>query len=95
MRAKSSQETAKTFRRMIGKKKHQKVWSYRGTELFEVAFQQLCENEEIDTYTTESGTKSAFAERNRQLLQVLGTRVDLSLCQEAAIIGQDNQLTCQ
>ena len=63
MRSKSAKETARTFKRMIQKQKPQKVWSDKGTE-FKGAFKRLCDQEGIETYTTQSETKSAFAERN-------------------------------
>ena len=48
---------------MITKEKPEKVWSDKGTE-FKGAFKRFCELNNIETYTTHSEAKSAFAERN-------------------------------
>ena len=68
MRSKSAEETAKSFSRMIKKKKPQKVWSDTGTE-FRDAFERFCQSNEITTYSTHSEAKSAFAERNTRSLK--------------------------
>ena len=68
MRSKSAEETARTFRKMIQKQKPQKVWTDKGTE-FKGAFKNLCDQEGIETYTTQSETKSAYAERNIRSLK--------------------------
>ena len=68
MRKKSADETAKTFKKMIQKRQPQKVWTDKGTE-FKGAFKQLCDEKSIDTYTTQSETKSAYAERNIRSLK--------------------------
>ena len=68
MRSKSALETTKAFKKMIAKVKPQKVWSDKGTE-FKGAFKQLCDKMGIETYTTASETKSAFAERNIRSLK--------------------------
>ena len=68
MRSKSAEETAKSFARMIKKKKPQKVWSDKGTE-FRGAFEHFCQSNEIATYSTHSEAKSAFAERNIRSLK--------------------------
>ena len=39
------------------------AWVDKGTE-FKESFRTLCEENDIETYTTESEKKSAFAERN-------------------------------
>ena len=48
MRTKGTEETAKTFGRMITKTKLLKVWSDKRTE-FERALKKLCESKGIDT----------------------------------------------
>ncbi len=53
---------------MIRKKQPEKVWTDKGTE-FKGAFKKLCEKRGIATYTTQSETKSAFAERNIRSLK--------------------------
>ena len=68
MRSKSTEETAQTFRRMIAKRRPQKIWSDKRTE-FMGAFQQLCNSESILTYATEGKTELAFAEQNIQSLK--------------------------
>lgn len=73
MKNKGSIETAKAFTRMIKVKKPEKVWSDKGTE-FKADFKRLCERRGIETYTTESETKSAFAERNIQSLKSIITK---------------------
>ena len=68
MRPKSPEETARTFRKKNQKQKPQKVWTDKGTD-FKGSFNILCDQEGIDTYTTQSQTKSAYAERNIRLLK--------------------------
>ena len=68
MRTKGAEETAKTFGRMIIKIKPLEVSSDKGTE-FKGAFKKFCESKSIDTYTTNSEAKSAFAERNIRSLK--------------------------
>ena len=68
MRTKGADETAKTFGRTITKTKPLKVWSDKGTE-FKGAFKKFCESKGINTYTTNSEAKSAFAERNIRSLK--------------------------
>ena len=68
MRSKTAEETAKTFARMITKEKPQKIWSDNGTE-FKRAFKRCCEINNVQTYTTHSEAKSAFAERNIRSLK--------------------------
>ena len=48
---------------MIKKKQPEKVWTDKGSE-FKGDFKKFCEKKGIHLYTTESETKSAFAERN-------------------------------
>ena len=52
---------------MIAKRPH-KILSDKETE-FKGAFQQLCDSVGILTYTLQSETKSAFAERYNQSLE--------------------------
>ena len=68
MRSKSAEETTKTFAWMIKKSKPKKVWSDKGTE-FKGAFKRFCESKNIETYSTHSEAKSAFAERNIRSLK--------------------------
>ena len=68
MRSKSASETVKSFARMIIDKKPKKIWSDKGTE-FKGAFKEFCEANGIETYTTHSEAKSAFAERNIRSLK--------------------------
>ena len=48
---------------MIKKKQPEKVRTDKGSE-FKGDFKKFCEMKRIHLYTTESETKSAFAERN-------------------------------
>ena len=68
MRSKSAVETARTFKRMIAKRRPQKIGSDKETE-YKGAFEQICYSEGMLTYTTQSETKSAFAERNIRSLK--------------------------
>ena len=68
MRSKTAEETAKTFARMTSMTKPKKVWSDKGTE-FRGAFKDFCNRKGIETYTTHSEAKSAFAERNIRSLK--------------------------
>ena len=70
LKNKTAEETTKAFKRMIRNKQPEKVWSDKGTE-FKGAFKQFCEQKGIETYSTESETKSAFAERNIRSLKNL------------------------
>ena len=58
MRSKSAEETARTFRKMIQKQKPQKVWTDKGIE-FKGAFKNLSDQEGMETFTTQSETRSA------------------------------------
>ena len=53
---------------MIEKKNSQRVRLDKGTE-FKRAVQEICQKEGIDAYTTESQTKSTFAESNFRSLK--------------------------
>ena len=68
MRSKTAEETAKTFARMTSMTKPKKVGSDKGTE-FRGAFKDFCNRKGIETYTTHSEAKSAFAERNIRSLK--------------------------
>ena len=68
MRSKTAEETAKTFARMTSMAKPKKVWSDKGTE-FRGAFKEFCNRKGIETYTTHSEAKSAFAQRNNRSLK--------------------------
>ena len=68
LRTEGAAETAKTFGRMITKTKTLKIWSDKRTEL-KAAFNNLCESKGIDTSTTNSDVKLAFAERNNRPLK--------------------------
>ena len=59
----------KAFAKMLNKRvKPEKVWTDKGTE-FKGVFEQFCKRKGIDMYTTQSETKSAFAERNIRSLK--------------------------
>ena len=68
MKTKEAKDCAAAFAKMIKKKKPEKVWTDKGTE-FKGAFKKFCTRRGIDTYTTQSETKSAFAERNIRSLK--------------------------
>ena len=68
MRSKSAEETARTFKNIIQKQKPQKVWTDKETE-FKGDFKNFCDQEGIETYTIQSETKSAYAERNIRSLK--------------------------
>ena len=63
MKTKDSNETVKTFSKMITEKNRQKInWVDHGRE-FAGEFKKICSAEEIEIYFTVSETKAAFAER--------------------------------
>lgn len=68
MRAITAVDTAKAFSKMIVRTQPQKIWSDKGNE-FKGAFKSLCEKRGIETYTTASEKKSAYAERNIRSLK--------------------------
>ena len=68
LKTKHAKECSAAFARMIKKKQPEKVWSDKGTE-FKGAFNLFCKQRGIETYTTQSETKSAFAERNIRSLK--------------------------
>ena len=69
MKNKFASTAATAFAKMLNKKtKPEKVWTDKGTE-FKGAFEELCVRKGIKTYTTQSETKSAFAERNIRSLK--------------------------
>lgn len=65
---KDAEETARAFQKMVRAKQPKKVWTDKGTE-FKGAFAQFCKKRGIECYTTESETKSSFAERNIRSLK--------------------------
>ena len=70
MKSKDSRETVKTFSKMITKKNSsKKFWVYHETE-FAGEFKRFCGAEEIEYYSTMSGTKAAFAERTIRSLKI-------------------------
>ena len=56
-------EAAKSFRKMILKIKHWKVWSDKGTD-FKGVFLRPSQNKNIGTYTIHSEDKLASVEKN-------------------------------
>ena len=66
MKSKDSKETVRAFLTMITKKNRpKKIWVDKGTE-FAGEFEELCKAEGIQSYSTMSETKAAFAERTIQ-----------------------------
>ena len=70
LKSKYASSTAEAFKQMIKTKQPKKVWVDKGTE-FKGSFKTLCEEKDIESYTTESEKKSAFAERNIRSLKGL------------------------
>ena len=71
LKSKSAEATASAFKKMLSKKNiPRKVWTDKGTE-FKGEFQLLCKKKNIHCYTTQSETKSAFAERNIRSLKTI------------------------
>ena len=72
MKTNDSQETVKAFSSMITKTNRPKnIWVDKGTE-FAGAFPKFCAADGIQTYSTTSDTKAAFAERTiRSLKNIL------------------------
>lgn len=72
MKTKSAAEAKKAFSKIITTKKikPKKLWVDKGTE-FAGEFKSYCEKESIEIYSTNSETKSAFAERNIRSLKSL------------------------
>ena len=69
MKTKDSKETVLAFSNMITKKNRpKKVWVDKGTE-FAGEFKNICKAEWIQTYSTISETKAAFAERTMRSLK--------------------------
>ena len=69
MKTKDSEETVKTFSKMITKKNRpKKTWAGQGTE-FAGEFKKFCSGEGIEIYSTMSETKAAFAERTIRSLK--------------------------
>ena len=61
-------DAVEAFKKKIKKKQREKVWTDKGSE-FKGDFKKFCEKKGIRLYTTESKTKSAFAERNIRSLK--------------------------
>ena len=70
LKSKYATTTAEAFKLMITTKQPKKVWVDKGTE-FKGSFEALCKKKGINTYSTESEKKSAFAERNIRSLKNL------------------------
>ncbi len=72
MKNKYSTTARDAFMKMLSNKNAipEKVWTDKGTE-FKGEFQKFCKQSGIQTYTTESDTKAAFAERNIRSLKIL------------------------
>ena len=70
LKSKYATTTAEAFKLMITTKQPEKVWVDKGTE-FKGSFEALCKKKGINTYSTESEKKSAFAERNIRSLKNL------------------------
>ena len=70
LKSKHATTTAEAFKLMITTKQPKKVWVDKGTE-FKVSFEALCRRKGINTYSSESEKKSAFAERNFRSLKNL------------------------
>ena len=83
MKALYAKDAVEAFKKMIKKKQPEKVWTDKGSE-FKRDFKKLCEKKGIYLYTTESETKSAFAEGNIRSLKniiykIFGRKVDLDV----------------
>ena len=70
LKSKCATTTAVAFKLMIKTKQPKKVWVDKGTE-FKGSFEALCKKKGINTFSTESEKKSAFAERNIRSLKNL------------------------
>ena len=70
LKTKEAKDCATAFAKMIRTKKPEKVWTDKGTE-FKGEFKKYCGKRGIETYTTQSETKSAFAERNIRSLKTI------------------------
>ena len=71
MQNKSAEAAANAFAKMLSKRiQPRKVWTDKGTE-FQGEFQVFCKKKNIHWYTTQSETKSAFAERNIRSLKTI------------------------
>ena len=65
---KTAAATAIAFKKILRKRKPERVWSDKGGE-FKGEFKLLCQKNNIVNYTTHSEMKSAFAERNIRSLK--------------------------
>ena len=63
MKALYAKDAVEAFKKMIKKKQPEKVWTDKGSE-FKGEFKKFCEKKGIHLYTTETETKSAFAEEH-------------------------------
>ena len=68
LKNKTAKEASNAFKKMTKAKQPEKVWTDKGTE-FKGEFRQLCLKRGIHTYTTNSETKSAYAERQIRSLK--------------------------
>ena len=74
MKTKDSTETVKTVSKTITKKNRlRKIWVDQGTE-FAGEFKKFCSAEGIETYSSRSETKAAFAERTIRSLKNISYR---------------------
>ncbi len=69
MKTKTAPATVEAFKKMLKSgKQPEKLWTDKGTE-FRGEFAKFCEKRKIHSYSTNSETKSAFAERNIRSLK--------------------------
>ena len=68
MKALFAKDAVEAFKKVIKKKQPEKLWIDMGSE-FKGDFKKFCEKKGIHLYTTQSETKSAFAERNIRSLK--------------------------
>ena len=68
MKALYAKDAVEAFKEKMKKKKLVKVWTDKESES-KGDFKKFCEKKGIHLYTTESETKSAFAERNIRSLK--------------------------
>lgn len=71
MKNKTAASTVEAFKKMLKSgKQPEKIWSDKGTE-FQGVFGSFCRKKNIEMYSTNSETKSCFAERNIRSLKNL------------------------
>ncbi len=74
MKTKTAPATVEAFKKMLKSgKQPEKLWTDKGTE-FRGEFAKFCEKRKIHSYSTNSETKSAFAERNIRSLKNIISR---------------------